>query len=208
MSDLNQLHLGLDKEHPVLNVIPHDGQATYHGPVFSHSEADAHLQSMIDVIPWQHDEIMMFGKKIITARQVAWFGDPHLNYTYSGKTRTSIPWTDQLLTIKDHIEKLTGVIYNSCLLNLYANGEQGMGWHSDDEKELGPKPNIASVSFGAIRRFDFRHKQTKEKISVTLDHGSLLMMCGLTQTHWQHQIPKTKKVTSPRINLTFRTINP
>ena len=208
MSTPNQFQLNLDSPEntPPYPVLPQDGETTYHGPIFPPEAADTHLQSLLQNIPWQHDETMMFGKRIITARKMAWYGDRDFDYRYSGNTHTAKIWTPELLTIKEAVEAASRSSYNSCLLNLYADGDQGMGWHSDDEKELNPEANIASVSFGAERRFDFRHKETREKVSVVLQHGSLLVMAGTTQTHWQHQIPKTKKVTTPRVNLTFRNI--
>ncbi|MGJ8724882.1 MAG: alpha-ketoglutarate-dependent dioxygenase AlkB family protein [Roseibacillus sp.] len=208
MSNSDQFQLDLDSPEntPPYPVLPKDGETTYHGVIFPIEAADSHLQTLLTSIPWQHDETVIFGKRIITARQMAWYGDRDFDYRYSGNTHTAKIWTPDLLTIKNAVEEASGSRYNSCLLNLYADGDQGMGWHSDDEKELNPDANIASVSFGAERRFDFRHKQSREKASVFLEHGSLLIMAGATQTHWHHQIPKTKKVTTPRVNLTFRQI--
>lgn len=206
MNDQFQLGLEGSGPKPPFSVLPHDGETTYHGVVFAPTSSDSHLQYLLHQIPWEHDETVMFGKRIITARQMAWFGDRDFDYRYSGNTHTAKLWTPELRAIRDAVEAASGSSYNSCLLNLYADGNQGMGWHSDDEKELNPDANIASVSFGAERRFDFRHQQSREKVSVILEHGSLLVMAGATQTHWQHQIPKTKKVTTPRVNLTFRKI--
>ena len=189
---------------PPFNVLPKDGEAIYHGVIYDHPEADRFFQTLSKDIPWRHDEAIMFGKHIVTARQVAWYGDENYSYTYSGHNHVALKWSTELLSIKQVVENIAGYTYNSCLLNLYEDGTQGMGWHHDDEKGLGKNANIASVSFGAERRFDFRHKQSREKVSVMLEHGSLLIMRGTTQSNWQHQIPKTKKVTSPRINLTFR----
>ncbi|MGC6426240.1 MAG: alpha-ketoglutarate-dependent dioxygenase AlkB family protein [Akkermansiaceae bacterium] len=191
---------------PSTNLLPCDGEVFYQSEFFSVREADDFLAALLKTIAWEHDEVMMFGKKIITARKVAWYGDASLAYRYSGKTRVAIEWTRELRAMKEIIERSTGASFNSCLLNLYADGDQGMGWHSDDEKELGRDPEIASVSLGAKRRFDFRNKDSGEKVSVMLEHGSLLAMKGRTQTHWQHQIPKTKKVKELRVNLTFRQI--
>lgn len=159
-------------------------------------------------IPWQQDEALIYGKPIITARKVAWFGDAHYAYTYSGRTRTARLWTPALLAIKACVEQISGAQYNACLLNLYSDGSQGMGWHHDDEKGLGLNSTIASVSFGAARRFDFRHNISREKVSVHLPHGSLLVMRGRTQSCWQHQVPKSAKVLEPRVNLTFRRMLP
>lgn len=191
---------------PTENLLPHQGKVFYHGPIFEKSDSDSYLKELHRTLPWAHDEIRMFGKTIITERQMAWLGDTDFSYTYSGKTHLAHPWTTALTAIKARVEALSHTQFNSCLANLYQQGEQGMGWHQDNEKELGSHPTIASISFGAERRFDFRHKESREKTSVYLEHGSLLLMTGSTQTYWQHQLPKTKKVSSPRINLTFRTI--
>ncbi|PQJ28820.1 alpha-ketoglutarate-dependent dioxygenase AlkB family protein [Rubritalea profundi] len=204
MDKQHQLDLGIDKIPPNRNVLPYDGESIYYGSLFASRQADFHLNYLLKNIIWKHDEAIMFGKHIITARKVAWYGDSNFDYTYSGRTRTALEWTPELLAMKKLVEERTGASYNSCLLNLYADGEQGMGWHHDDENGLGSNSNIASVSFGATRRFDFRHKKSREKVSVVLEHGSLLVMRGTTQACWQHQIPKTKKITTPRVNLTFR----
>ena len=193
-----------DLPSPPFNLLPVDGEAIYHGVIFERPEAESFYKTLLTEIPWRHDEAIMFGKHIVTDRKVAWYGDENYSYTYSGHNHVALKWTDTLLAIKTVVEKISDYTYNSCLLNLYEDGSQGMGWHHDDEKGLGKNANIASVSFGAERRFDFRHKQSREKVSVILEHGGLLIMRGTTQSNWQHQIPKTKKVTSPRINLTFR----
>ena len=148
----------------------------------------------------------MFGKTIITKRKVAWYGDQPYEYTYSHVTKSALPWTPALQRIKNKVEEVSCDTYNSCLLNLYHDGSEGMSWHSDDEKELKPEGAIASVSLGAERKFVLKHKQSAEKVEVFLHHGSLLVMKGETQTHWVHRLPPTKKVNTPRINLTFRTI--
>jgi len=186
------------------NLLPRDGIARYHGPVMTESEADGFLTRLLETIPWRHDELVMFGKRIVTTREVAWFGDPGLAYTYSGTTKQPLPWTPELLELKALAERLSGAAFNSCLLNLYHHGGEGMGWHSDDETSIVRDSAIASLSFGAERKFAFRHKQTGETIPLTLANGSLLVMAGTCQTHWQHSLPKTKKATTPRINLTFR----
>jgi alkylated DNA repair dioxygenase AlkB len=117
-----------------------------------------------------------------------------------------LAWTKELLELKKITEDITGTTFNSCLLNLYHTGEEGMAWHSDDEKSLGKDSAIASLSFGAERKFLLKHKQTKQSISILLESGSLLVMKGATQTNWLHSLPKTTKVTKPRVNLTFRTM--
>lgn len=186
------------------SILPRDGDSIYYGRIFSAEKSAHYLRIFLTETPWQHDEAVIFGKHIITARKVAWFGDAYYDYTYSGRTRTARPWTPELLEIKAEVERLGRSQYNSCLLNLYADGSQGMGWHHDDEKGLGKNSDIASVTFGATRRFDFRHKSSGEKVHLHLPSGSLLIMRGCTQTCWQHQVPKSKKILEPRVNLTFR----
>jgi len=149
---------------------------------------------------------MMFGKMITTKRKVAWVGDSNCSYTYSGVKKNPQAWTAELLQIKIQLEKLSGCLFNSCLLNLYHNGEEGMGWHSDDEKELDPNASIISVSFGAIRKFYFRHKIDKTKATIALENGSVLLMYPPTQEYWSHSLVTTKLATPARINLTFRSI--
>lgn len=188
------------------NLLPKDGTANYYGRVFTPGEADYYFKRLLETIEWRQDEAVIFGKHYITRRKVAWYGDSNYAYTYSNTTKHALPWTGELLALKHLTEQKTGVAYNSCLLNLYHTGEEGMAWHSDDEKSLGRHTNIASLSFGAERKFSFRHKETKETISLLLENGSLLVMKDETQTHWLHRLPPTKKVNRPRINLTFRTI--
>ncbi|RZK84181.1 MAG: alpha-ketoglutarate-dependent dioxygenase AlkB, partial [Pedobacter sp.] len=136
----------------------------------------------------------------------AWYGDENYSYTYSRSSKTALPWTAELLELKSIAEQKTGTMFNSCLLNLYHNGDEGMAYHSDDEKALAKNSAIASMSFGAERKFLFKHKQTKETIATFLEHGSLLIMADETQTNWLHRLPPTKKISRPRINLTFRTM--
>ncbi len=188
------------------NRLPQDGTVNYYGKLFTQKEADYYFDKLLDKIEWRNDEAIIFGKKIITKRKVAWYGEKPFAYTYSKVTKYALPWTTELLKLKNSIEKESGETYNSCLLNLYHNGSEGMAWHSDAEVDLKKDGAIASVSFGAVRKFAFKHKQTKEKVDLILEHGSLLVMKGGTQTHWLHRLPPTKKVMTPRINLTFRTI--
>jgi alkylated DNA repair dioxygenase AlkB len=161
---------------------------------------------LLHTIQWKNDEAVIFGKHIITKRKAAWYGDFDYLYTYSNITKQALAWTEELLELKKIVEELTSSKFNSCLLNLYHNGDEGMAWHSDDEKSLGKSTTIASLSFGAERKFSFRHKKTKETTSLMLEAGSLLVMKDATQTNWLHSLPKSKKVSLPRINLTFRTI--
>lgn len=191
---------------PSKNWLPKDGVVNYFGPIIPLEQADDFFKILADTIPWEADVVHMFGKRIVTKRKVAWYGDQPYNYTYSNSTKKALPWTPALRELKEMAENLTNETYNSCLLNLYHTGEEGMGWHTDNEKELKRNGAIASYSFGAERKFVFKHKTTKEKVELLLDHGSLLVMKGATQNHWLHRLPPTKKVGSARINLTFRTI--
>ena len=190
----------------VINLLPFDGAADYYGKVLSTADARHYLDRLLTNIAWRNDEAVIFGRHIITKRKVAWYGDDNYSYKYSGRTRQALIWTAELLELRGRVEALTAKKYNSCLLNLYHDGDEGMAWHSDDEKELTPDGAIASLSFGAERRFLLRHKRTKEQVEVTLATGSLLVMRGTTQTHWLHSLPKMKKVRAPRVNLTFRLI--
>ena len=191
---------------PTANLLPCDGTVNYFGPVLAVSEARRHYDALLRDIPWKHDEAVIFGKRIVTARKVAWYGDSDFSYTYSGTTKQALDWTPGLAELKTLVESLAGSRFNSCLLNLYHNGGEGMAWHSDDEKSLVRNSAIASLSLGAEREFRFKHKRDGLKTSVLLESGSLLVMKGATQSHWLHSIPKSKKVISPRINLTFRTM--
>ncbi len=198
--------MDLFNSEPLVNVLPHDGVVTYYGKVLDTKEANQYFDRLLHSIEWKNDEAVIFGRHIITKRKAAWYGDADYLYTYSNVTKQALAWTQELLSLRQLAEELTGTVFNSCLLNLYHNGEEGMAWHSDDEKSLGKNTSIASFSFGAERKFCFRHKQTKQTISLVLEHGSLLVMKDSTQTHWLHSLPKTKKINRPRINLTFRTI--
>lgn len=190
----------------MISLIPFDGIVNYYGKVMTDEEANNYLDILLDTIEWRNDEAKIFGKHFITRRKVAWYGDAGYSYTYSNTTKQALPWTKELLELKNLAEQLSGTAYNSCLLNLYHTGDEGMGWHSDDEKALGKDTSIASLSFGAVRKFALKHRITKEGTSVFLENGSLLVMRGATQTNWLHSLPKTKKITTPRVNLTFRTM--
>lgn len=189
-----------------LNLLPFDGEVYYYGSVFHSDEADNYFVNLMNKIEWKNDEAILFGKHIITKRKVAWYGDYRYSYTYSKTTKDALPWTEDLLKIKSLIEKVLNYKFNSCLLNLYHTGEEGMAWHSDDEKSLDRHGIIASISFGAERKFAFRHKKTKQVIPINLEAGSLLTMQGTTQDYWLHRLPPTKKVSTPRINCTFRNM--
>lgn len=188
------------------NLLPRDGEVYYFPEVFNEDTSAVFYKALLEEIPWQQDEVKVFGKTYITSRKTAWYADGDLSYTYSGVKKQALSWTQTLRTIKAQVEEVCGIKFNACLLNLYHNGEEGMGWHSDDEPELGQFPEIASVSFGAQRRFDFKHQSLPDKISVVLGNGSLLWMRGACQRYWKHALPKTKKVRDMRINLTFRNI--
>lgn len=192
-------------EHPI-SLLPCDGEVFYYGALISEPEADTYFSQLLKTIEWQHDQAVIFGKHITTKRKVAWYGEKSYGYTYSNTTKRALPWTKELLDLKNQVEAKTAETFNSCLLNLYHDGSEGMAWHSDGEADLKKNGAIASLSFGAERRFSFKHKRNKDVVSLPLQHGGLLIMKGNTQTHWLHRLPPTKKVFEPRINLTFRTI--
>ncbi len=188
------------------NWLPYEGTVNYYGKLLSQHAANHYLKALLENIEWRNDEAIIFGKKIITKRKVAWYGEKAFEYTYSNTTKHALLWTKELLELKELIEKETGETFNSCLLNLYHTGDEGMAWHSDGEKDLKKDGAIGSLSFGAERKFAFKHKQSMEKVELILEHGSLLIMKDTTQTHWLHRLPPTKRVSTPRVNLTFRTI--
>ena len=188
------------------NLLPKDGTVNYYEQLIPLQDANDYLNNLLSKIEWKNDEAIIYGKHIITKRKVAWYGDKPFQYTYLNTTKQALPWLDDLVKLKTLAEQKTGEIFNSCLLNLYHDGTEGMAWHSDGEQDLKKNGAIGSMSFGAERKFSFKHKQTKETVSLILQHGSLLVMKGLTQTHWLHRLPPTKLVIKPRVNLTFRTI--
>ena len=189
-----------------MNLLPKDGGATYFPGIFNPERCAALFDALNKTIDWREDQLVMFGRLITTKRKVAWIGDAGCSYTYSGVQKFPQAWTTELLEIKHQVETLANVRFNSCLLNLYHDGNEGMGWHSDDEKELDPLAPIASVSFGGVRKFAFKHRQDKTNISLFLENGSVLLMQSPTQEFWQHSLTKTKRTVGPRINLTFRAI--
>ena len=188
------------------NLLPYDGTVYYFGPVITGNEADRQLEQLLQQIAWQHDRVNIMGRERVTSRKVAWYGDRPFLYRYSNSSKIALPWTSTLLELKSLVERESGESFNSCLLNLYQDGRQAMGWHSDAEKELKPQGAIASLSLGAPRRFGFKHKTTKESYYQLLEHGSLLVMKGITQRRWLHRLPPQAGVLQPRVNLTFRTI--
>ena len=187
-----------------LQIINFEGEAIYYGPIFSLEQSSLFFDDLFNNIEWRNEEIVMFGKEIISKRKVAFYADDGVDYTYSNKTKKGLSWTSPLLKIKSMVENYTHVNYNGCLLNLYHDGNEAMGWHSDNEKEIKPNSSIASVSIGIERKFSFKNKLSKETITVQLENGSLLEMKGTIQKNWLHALPKSKKITQPRINLTFR----
>lgn len=186
------------------NHLPKDGIVLYYGKVLDLGLSDQYFSQLRNEIEWRPDQAVIFGKAIETKRKVAWYAEKAFSYQYSGTTKFALKWTDTLIEIKQVVEAISGEEYNSCLLNLYHTGEEGMAWHSDGERELRTNGAIASVSLGAERKFAFKHKQTKERIDLWLEHGSLMVMKGVTQSYWLHRLPPTKKVNHARINLTFR----
>ena len=201
---------------PTDNLLPYDGQVNDLGVVIN--EANALYENLLTELPWQPDIVTLFGKTHVTTRQIVWMGDHDVSYHYSGQTRRAIPWSKQMLHVKRHIEQQLSssginVDFNSCLLNHYPSGEDGMGYHADDEKELGAQPIIASLSLGARRKFVFKHKTIRQKnkpvkVELYLESGQLIVMHGDTQDFWKHTITKTKTVASGRISLTFRKVLP
>lgn len=191
---------------PHRNLLPQDGTVNYYGKILQEKKANQFYLKLLNDIEWRNDEAVIFGKKIITKRKVAWYGDENFEYTYSNSTKKALKWTPELLELKKLTEEITGEQFNSCLLNLYHDGNEGMAYHSDGEKDLKKNGAIASLSFGAERKFSFKHKFTKEKVELVLANGSLLVMKDQTQSFWLHRLPPTKKIFTPRINLTFRMI--
>ena len=185
------------------NLLPYDGLTTY-TPIFIKEKDNYFQQQLLETVHWKHDELTLYGKKIITKRKVAFEGDKQIEYTYSKQQKIASPWSNVVLELKQLLEKKLNTQFNGCLLNLYDSGEIGMAWHSDNEPELNSAGIIASLSFGATRTFQLKHKQTGEKIDIKLENGSLLLMDMESQDYWLHQLKKEIKVKEPRINLTFR----
>lgn len=185
-----------------------DGDVLVFPGFFSKQQSDSYFRTLLQSISWRQDKIKFYGKEMPLPRLTAWYGETDKPYTYSGIPMTPDAWTPDLLDIKTAIEKVAGVSFSSVLLNLYRDGRDSVSWHSDDEKELGENPTIASISLGDTRVFQFKHKYLKDlpKVDVPLTHGSLVIMQGKTQHYWQHQIPKSAKPMKERINLTFRVI--
>ncbi|MGB4446796.1 MAG: alpha-ketoglutarate-dependent dioxygenase AlkB [Cloacibacterium sp.] len=188
------------------NLLPKDGTVHYYGKIFTEEQSEIYYVKLLNEVNWQHDVIKMFGKEIVTKRKVAFLGDEGISYKYSGKNKIAENWLKFILEIKSMVEQISGEKFNACLLNYYHNGSEAMSWHSDNEKEILKDSAIASVSFGAERKFGFKHNFSKEEISLMLENGSLLIMKDETQIYWKHKLYTNVKIIEPRINLTFRTI--
>lgn len=192
---------------PTDNLLPYDGKVNDLGNVIDYPSALYY--ALLTTLPWQSDIVTLFGKTHVTTRQIVWMGDSAASYQYSGHRRQAIAWTDSVFHVKHHIEQQLAKIginthFNSCLLNYYPSGDDGMGYHADDERELGEQPIIASLSLGATRKFVLKHKKTQDKVELYLESGQLIVMHGETQKYWKHTVTKTKTVLEGRISLTFR----
>ena len=185
-------------------ILHNDGIALYYSNALDSIQKERFYKSLMSDIIWENESVVLFGKTYTIKRKVAFYSDHGINYTYSNKTKNGRKWNSILIEIKEIIESITKESYNACLLNLYHDGNEGMGWHSDNEKEIVSNSSIASLSLGAERNFSFKHKESKEKITLKLGNGSLLEMKGTIQNNWLHSLPKSKKISDARINLTFR----
>ena len=185
-----------------------DGDCVLIESFLSVNEANSLFDDLLRNAAWHQPEISIYGRKVKSPRLSAWYGDPGAVYRYSGTVNQPLPWLRSLRPLKRSLEAYIGSEFNSVLLNLYRDGNDAMGWHADDEPELGPLPTIASVSLGGVRRFLMKHRRRRGCSSIKLDlcHGSLLIMSGATQKNWKHSISRTRVPVAPRINLTFRRI--
>ena len=184
-----------------------DAEIAYAPRFLSISEADEHLDQIISRTPWEQSRLKMAGRECLIPRLNTWYGDSGAHYSYSGARLVLNPWTPQLMRLKQQVEEAVGVLFNSALLNYYRSGDDSVGWHSDDEPELGDKPLIAVLSIGAERGFDLRHKTQKGlRYTLDLEHGSLFVMAGAMQSHWAHRIAKTRHHCEARVSLTFRQV--
>lgn len=194
------------------NVLPCDGVVRDYGLILAQDQAQQYFNDFLKHLAWQHDEVVLHGQYFKTERKVVWYGDQNYRYHYSGMEKQAHRWNLLLLNLKQQIEQITGHSFNSCLANLYENGTQAVGWHSDDEPalyaDIQQETVIASVSLGATRKFRFKHKSKAENIDLLLQAGQLIVMSGQTQRYWKHCIAKSSKITEARINLTFRYFYP
>lgn len=210
MDLFNQSDLFEQTEQPLVRKfdLP-QADVTLYERFFTKKESDMLYNYLIENINWQQDHMRIYGKKVELPRLTAWYGDTKRPYSYSGIGMETQLWTEELLFIKSRVETVAATNFSGVLLNYYRNGQDSVSWHTDNEKMLGKDPIIGSVTFGATRLFQMRHRTNKEqKISIPLTHGALLLMKGSTQLFWEHQVPKTNKTIFPRINLTFRVLDP
>ena len=194
------------------NLLPFDGVVKNYGLILDADQSQQYLDYFLTHLAWQNDEVILHGQYFKTERKVVWYGDENYQYHYSGMAKQAHQWNPLLLNLKRHIEELTGYEFNSCLANLYENGTQAVGWHSDDEPSLvsknGGETVIASLSFGATRKFRFKHKIKADSVDLMLHSGQLIVMRGQTQRYWKHALTKSTKIIEPRVNLTFRYFYP
>ncbi len=188
-------------------VLDRDGVVTYDPSFLDAGYAERAFAALRDEIAWAQESMPMFGRRIPFPRLTAWYGDPGASYTYSGLENVALAWTPLLRALRDRVATATGARYNSVLLNRYRGGSDGMGWHADDEPELGSEPVIASLNLGAARTFELRHRTDRERVALPVEPGSLLVMAGVTQRHWVHRVPKDARAAGERINLTFRLVD-
>lgn len=190
------------------HVIDEDGIAEYIPSVLNDADAQRVFSALLAQIPWRDEAVFIFGRWVTVPRKTCWFGDAQAVYRYSGVTHDPVPWLPILLELRTRVQTQAGSVFNSVLANLYRDGRDSMGWHADNEPELGADPTIASLSLGAARLFSLQHRKTKRKVNVMLENGSVLIMRGSLQRHWRHSLPKTTQSAPPRINLTFRFVHP
>lgn len=188
-----------------VNLLPLDGEAYLLADALSQDEADRAFSDLLGGVDWRQEQATLFGRRMPLPRLTAWYGD--CGYAYSGIHHVPAPLTPTLAVLMARMERLAERPFNSVLINLYRSGRDSMGWHSDDEATLGPEPEIASLSLGAVRRFQFRHRTADRRVSLDLPHGSCLIMRGRCQACWRHQLPKTTRAVGARINLTFRSVS-
>ncbi len=190
-----------------MNPIPIQDGTLHEITLFTEDTAEQLLHAIHAEAPWEQHYVKLFGRTIPSPRRTVWMGEPGATYRYSGQIHTPHPWTPTVLRVRDAVQQATGQSFNSALANLYRDGQDSMGWHSDDERDLGANPIIASVSLGATRRFLLAHRtDTNARLRLDLHSGSLLVMGGPMQRYWKHAIPKTKRAVGPRVNLTFRQV--
>jgi len=190
----------------MINLVSRDGELYYLPEFLPQQEARELFECLLNELAWQEEEVTIAGRRVKVPRLICWYGDEGAVYRYSGVAHDPLPWPDSLRRLRQSIESACGHVFNSVLGNLYRDGRDSMGWHADQEKELGNNPFIASLSLGEERLFKIRHNKTGEQVDLSLAGGSLLLMGGSLQHHWRHCVPKTREAKSARINLTFRTI--